>query len=88
MEVFYILAFVLIGLVIVAFLAFVIFLFLKSPFKYLYYVLTFDVSGKRCPKVGDFIDNHLIKCGFNEFLKHRQIVEQWKADSKELIKKK
>ena len=87
MESIYILAFILMGMAVFALLVVFVFLLLKSPFKYPYYTLTFDVSGKRSPKVGDFIDSHLINYGFNEFSKHWQVVEQWKEDSKELISK-
>lgn len=83
----YILISVIIGVIIITLLSFKIYSLLKSPFKYPYHTITFDVSGKRSPNVNDLIDNHLNIQGFKEFPQHYKSVEQWKKDCQERIKK-
>lgn len=75
------------AVVIIIAIILVIYFILKSPFKYPYYDMTFDVSGKRSPDVYDLIDEHLNKFGFDEFSKHFERVEQWKATCSEKINK-
>lgn len=87
MEVLYIFLYVLIGGVLIVLLSLIIYSILKSPFEYPYHIITFDVSGKRLPNVNDLIDNHLNEYGFNEFPQHYEIVNSWKMDSQERIKK-
>ena len=87
MEGFYIFLFILIGIGLIALLSFVLYCILKSPFKYPYHIIEFDISGKRLPNVEDLIDNYLIKFGFNEFPKHYEIVENWKTNCQDRIKK-
>lgn len=60
---------------------------LKSPFKYPYYVIIFDVTGKRSPNINDLIDKHLNKNGFNEFANHYETVNKWKIKCENSIKK-
>ena len=87
MEILYIFLYVLIGAIAIALLSFTLYSILKSPFKYPYHVITFDISGKRSPNVNDLIDNHLNKHGYNEFPQHYEIVKRWKEDCTEYIKK-
>ena len=51
---------------------------LKSPFNYPYFSYTFDVSGKRAPKIDDYIDKYFINGHFQSIENHQQIIEQWK----------
>lgn len=57
----------------------------KSPFEYPYYVVTYDVSGKRLPDINDYIDEHLIAYGLNEFSQHCKKVSRWKVDCQKRI---
>lgn len=86
MEILYIFLYILIGVIVIALLSFIIYSILKSPFKYPYHTVTFDVSGKRSPNVNDLIDNHLNMYGFKEFPQHYESVKQWKRDCQERIK--
>ncbi len=79
--------YILIGISVIALLSFIIYNILKSPFKYPYHIVTFDVSGKRSLNVNDLIDNHLNIYGFNEFSQHYESVKRWKTDCQERIKK-
>lgn len=79
--------FLLIGVIVIALLSFIIYSILKSPFKYPYHTITFDVSGKRSPNVNDLIDNHLNIYGFKEFSQHYESVKQWKRECQERIEK-
>lgn len=84
----YILIGVIESIIIIVLLVFIVYSLikiLKSPFKYPYYIITFDVSGKRAPNVNDLIDNHLITYGFNEFSQHYEKVKQWKISCQERI---
>lgn len=85
MEILYIFLYILIGVIIIALLSFIIYSILKSPFKYPYHIITFDVSGKRSPNINDLIDNHLNVNGFNEFPQHYESVNRWKIDCQERI---
>lgn len=60
-------------------------LVLESPFKYPYYYIPLDVSGRRQPDINDLIDEHLNKYGLTEFYTHQKYVDQWKATSLERI---
>lgn len=79
--------FVLIAVIAVALVAFIIYSILKSPFKYPYYKIKFDVSRKRSPNIDDLIDRHLIENTLNEFTKHYEKVVQWKATCQSIIDK-
>lgn len=73
----------------VIFLCFIVFAFFigilyaifASPFKYPYFILDIDVSGKRHPNIEKLIDNYLIEHGFAEFETHMQKVCRWKEES-------
>lgn len=86
MDILTVFFYILIGIAAIALLSFIIYSILKSPFKYPYHIITFDVSGKRSPNVNDLIDNHLILYGIDEFLKHNEIVMQWKTNCGEYIR--
>ena len=60
---------------------------LKCPYKYPYHIIKFDISGKRMPNIDDLIDNYINEHGFYEFEHHKILVEKWKSDCLELIKK-
>ena len=75
---FLIFSFIIIGIVSIV-------LVLKSPFKYPYYYISLDVSGRRQPNIYDLIDEHLNKYGLTEFYTHQRYVEQWKTASLERI---
>ncbi|MDE5592419.1 MAG: HNH endonuclease [Clostridiales bacterium] len=87
MELIYILLYVFIGIAVIALAAFIIYSILKSPFKYPYYTVTFDVSGKRSPNVEDLLDEHINTYGIAEFTEHCKSVAAWKASCRERIEK-
>jgi hypothetical protein len=60
---------------------------LKSPFSYPYFIHSFDVSGKRSPHIEDFLDTFLISGGFTRIQSHQMIIEQWKSESHQRIEK-
>lgn len=68
-------------------IGFTIYHILKSPFKYHYYDIEFDVSGKRTPNMYDYIDNYLISNGTDEFEDHYQYVNNWKKECQNIIEK-
>lgn len=65
----------------------ILYLILRSPFHYPYYVHYFDVSGKRTPNFDDLIDTFLISDNFHEIKIHNQNISQWKETCKEKIEK-
>lgn len=79
--------FILIAVIAVSLAAFTLYSILKSPFKYPYYKIKFDVSGKRKPNIDDLIDKYLIENKLNEFTKHYEKVIQWKASRQRIINK-
>ena len=87
MEILIIFLYILIGVTVIILLSSIMYSFLKSPFKYPFYIITFDISKKRSPNINDLIDNYLNKNGFSEFLQHIEIVKRWKIDCEEYIKK-
>lgn len=76
---------VLIIVFIVLLLIVIIYSVLKSPFKYPYHTVKFDISGKRSPNIDDLIDNYLNKKGLSEFENHFNVVERWKKECQERI---
>ena len=58
---------------------------LASPFRYPRFYHEFDVSGKREPRIEDFLDEYLISGGFAQIERHQREVERWKRDSLALI---
>ena len=79
-------------LVIVALVAGVVYLIIRVPFKYPYFEKRFDVSGKRKPKITEYIDEYLIKNQMTEIEAHEQVIQAWKescemAINKSLLKK-
>lgn len=59
----------------------------KSPFKYPYYEISFDVTGKHNPKIEDYIDNYIINNGVDVFYRHKEKVDNWKRNSQDFIDK-
>ena len=45
---------------------FILYLIFKSPFKYPYFIYNFDVTGKKNPKIENYIDNFLIEQQFSK----------------------
>lgn len=58
-----------------------LYLVLKSPFLYPYFIHDFDVSGKRNPQIDDLLDTFLISGGFKYIQDHQKKIDQWKQDS-------
>ena len=50
------------------------------PFRYPYYEIELDVSGKRSPDIYDLVDTYLIENGFDTFSHHFDFVQRWKRD--------
>ena len=57
----------------------------RSPLKYPYKEIHFDVSKKRSPKMEDLIDQYLIENKLEPILKHYEYVEEWKKECKDKI---
>lgn len=70
-------------------LAIVLFLFFvhRSPFKYPYFTVTIDISGKRSPKAENLIDRYLIEEGFLSISNHLDVVKKWKEECLRRIEK-
>ena len=60
---------------------------LASPFKYPYYKYNFDISGKRKPQIEDYIDEFLINGGYDDIIKHLDIIKNWKTHSENRVEK-
>ena len=60
---------------------------LCSPFHYPYFTHAFNVSKKRNPQIEDYIDDFLIDDGMELINQHQQIVDNWKNDSEEKIRR-
>lgn len=59
-------------------IALLYYIVLKSPFSYPYFIYESDVSGKRNPKIDDFLDTFLISGGFDSIQYHQTKISQWK----------
>lgn len=64
----------------IAILIYLILRFLRSPFRYPYFVCDFDVSGKRNPYIWDLIDNYIIEGNFFQIQQHYDKIELWKYE--------
>ncbi len=64
-----------------------LYVILRCPFSYPYFVYRFDVSGKRSPHIEDFLDMFLISGGFENIQMHQKVIEQWKLGSHQRIKR-
>lgn len=62
-------------------IAVVLYLILRSPFRYPYFHHSFDVSGKRQPDIDDLIDEWLIEGGLLDLKAHLYTITVWKQDS-------
>ena len=65
----------------------ILYLILRSPFKYPYYIITLDISGKRNPQIEDMIDTYLNQGNFSAIEEHYNSVQQWKDESQQKIEK-
>lgn len=72
---------------IIAFIINRIIKFFKSPFKYPYLICNFDVSGRRNPKIEDYIDNYLNEGNLDYIKARKQYIEDWKSQCAEKIQK-
>lgn len=72
-------------LVLLAIVSKIIKLVFKSPFSYPYFIYEFDASGKRSPKIEDFLDMFLISGGFSDVQEHQMHIVQWKRESEQRI---
>lgn len=61
--------------------------YFRCPFQYPYYEHTFDVSGKRLPKMEDYIDRLLISDHMREINQHFKMIEAWKRDSMAIVER-
>ena len=60
---------------------------LKSPFKYPYFIQSFDVSNKRNPQIMDYIDNYLIEGNFSKIQQYNEKIKSWKNESELKVEK-
>lgn len=60
---------------------------LKSPFKYPYYIIDIDISGRHSPLIEDIVDEYLIANGINEFTNHYESVKNWETACQNKISK-
>lgn len=60
---------------------------LKSPFSYPYFRHRFNVSGKRNPRIEDYLDTYLFSDGFVKIQSHQKAIEQWKYNSQKRIER-
>lgn len=81
-------------LLMIFFVILLLFIILKSPFKYPYYIHKFDVSGKRKPQIEEYIDvfiidtrlaEVIIDTRLAEVIKHQEIINEWKKESQESV---
>lgn len=86
-RVLYILLYVIVGVVGISAISYILYRIFRSPFKYPYHIIKFNVTGKRNPDVNNLIDSYINQHGFDKFQQHYEIVKKWKADCKERIKK-
>ncbi|WP_195609438.1 HNH endonuclease [Mediterraneibacter glycyrrhizinilyticus] len=78
----YTIIWILIGLVVISC---GLYLILKSPFCYPYYVYRFDISRKRKPEIMDLIDKFLIDNHFSQIQRHNLYIMQWKDECRKKI---
>ncbi len=76
-----------ITIVIICIILILLYVILSSPFSYPYFIHEFNVSGKRNPNIDDYLDKLLISGGFTDIQAHQKMIEQWKLDSNQEIKK-
>mgnify|MGYP000501903202 FL=1 len=71
----------------ISIVGFVLYLILKSPFRYPYFEYSFNVSGKRNPDIENLIDNFLNHRKFLMIKRHKEEIEQWKMECQKKIEK-
>lgn len=60
-----------------------IYIILRSPFSYPYFIHRFDVSGKRKPKIEDLIDKFLNADGYEHIQAREEEILDWKEKCRE-----
>ena len=81
----YLWIFVFIPLIVSVFVFLVV--LIRSPFKFPYHKIVFDVSGAKKPRIEDYIDRMLIDNGMEEIDCFMLRMLDWKKDSLEKVKK-
>lgn len=82
--------FIIIGIIVLSLigcLCYLCYCVLKSPFKYPYYIIEIDISGRRSPSIEDIVDEYIIANGINRFTSHYESIKNWKADCQNKISK-
>ena len=74
-------------LIISSFLAVFIILYqiLRSPFHYPYFIIHYDITGKRSPQPEDLIDEYLNEGRIEEIRQHDLIIQQWKQECEQSL---
>ena len=72
---------IIVACIIACILAILLYVIFKSPFSYPYFIYNFDVSGKRGPKIDDWLDMFLISGSFADVQNHQKKIAQWKQES-------
>lgn len=67
-----------VAIAVICILAVLLYIVIKSPFSYPYFIYNFDVSGKRIPQIDDLLNMFLIHGGFECIQNHQKKIEQWK----------
>lgn len=57
----------------------------KSPFRFPYFEMEFDVSGKRNPRMEDYIDMFLINNGRKYIIEYERSLKEWHKNCEQLI---
>ena len=81
----YLLILVFIPIIISAIVTLVI--FVRSPFRFPYQTITFDVSGAKQPKIEDYIDRYLIDYRMVYIDNRMSQINSWKKRSEEQVRK-
>lgn len=86
-RVLYILLYVFAGVVGISAISYILYRIIRSPFKYPYHIIKFDVTGKRNPDVNNLIDSYINQHGFDKFQQHYEIVKNGKQIAKNASRK-
>lgn len=76
---------IVIGMVVIGVTVWILYLILRSPFEYPYYIYDFDVSGKRKPRIENLLDNYLIDGNIYKIEEHNKKIQRWKEDCQKCI---
>ncbi|MEE1155392.1 MAG: HNH endonuclease [Acutalibacteraceae bacterium] len=78
--------FPLIPVLLIFLIVYILYRIFKNPFKYPYFIHTFDITSKRNVKPDDYIDNFLLnKNNWNILQQHQLRVLQWKNENEKFI---